>query len=128
MLCVKDQPQRRDGAGMDAQQLIELVRLAKAQAGSADKLGDHRGLEALVLPDQQQVKHGLLPVAEKQIFAEGLRRAGPAQLRFHGGKLLHAGSGRVLRLAEGNIQAPQQPIDLVGISPIHKNYLPKWKN
>ena len=111
---IKGQAQRCDGAGLHAQQFIQLVRLAEAQAGRSDQLGHHRGLKALVGTDQQQIKNGFLTVAQKQILADH-----STKLLFSLCKLLHGAGLGMLHLTVRDIQLFQQGVHALGITTIH---------
>lgn len=106
---------------MNAQQLIELVGLAEAQTGGTDELGYHRGFEPLAAGDQQQVKHGFLAVAQKQVLADH-----GAQSLFCLGQILHGARFGMLHLSIWDVQLFQQPIGAFGVSTFHLSFPPSF--
>ena len=56
---------------MTVQKRFHLLIRSKAQPGAAQLTGKVLRLEGLVRRHEEQIKVGLLPVAEKQVFADG---------------------------------------------------------
>ena len=108
MLRVVHQPQKGSGAGGAMEQLPEALLRREGEAGAADLMAQVLGVKGLIRSHAQQVELGFLPVAEKEILADG-----HAQDLTDGGALLHIVGGvaghpvivdtQFLQKAEGGI-------------------------
>ena len=70
MTGIVHQAHDADRAGLDVQVLQHILRVREGQAGGIDLAGQLLRLELLVPGHHQEVKDGLLPVAEEQVLAD----------------------------------------------------------
>ncbi len=92
----KHKAHRADGTGGDMQIFFHFFRRSKGQPGNAQQFGKHFGFEGFVAGQKQQIKAGLLAVAQEKIFAHfHVQDCIGGQAILHGmhRRMVHPGEG-----------------------------------
>ena len=104
MLTVVHETQYAGGTGGAADESFHILRRGKGQSGGADLMAQILGDKGLVLGHGQQIKGGLLTIAQHKIFADAdAQYIGDDGAVFHGvGNVMrHTGIGDVQLLQQG---------------------------
>ena len=105
MFRVKEQLQGGDGAGDGIQIVPHMVRAGEGQPGTAQQGGQVLGFEGLVPRHHQQIEVGLLPVAQKQVFAHM-----DPQCLVHAPACLYGGHRLMVHPLKRNAQRTKKPV------------------